>query len=254
MCELLDGMPHLFRISGGLTVLSAIAVVLYPHVLHSKAVWLNGLLMVLVHALPSTLLLGYGVRFLDEQLDSALFAGRRRFTLDLDPLQALASALRWGGSLLCGPILFAFVAARHWLRCGDPTWLDGLILLELGTIGATWWAMSAMVLAKRPDLLCVSSARALNAAWMMGPRALLCGLMLALVAGLHAWLAVAATKQMHSGPSGFLLLWLVWFSGWCCTAHLLRITGSWYRDSRRRSMKSAPILGSTHVSSLATAQ
>lgn len=228
-CDLLVGLPFLFRVSAGLAILTAFAIPLYRGLFHAHGLWVNGILLAPVHAAAVCLLLGYGCRFLDSLLDYVMSGGQRTITVaDWEPAPAFGSLLRWALSFVCGPAFFAYIAFRQWMTGGDPGLLDTLILLELGTAAATWWITALVVLARRLNLVVVSPVRLLNAAWRLGPRLLFAGAALAVVSGVHLWLVLTALTLLHTGLFGLFLLWACWFSIWCSGAFALRIVGAWY--------------------------
>src|SRR3990172_8042309 len=84
-------------------------------------------------------------------LNSVLSLAARGLTkrepgFDAAPLRALHSFGLWLASMLAGPGLVFGAAYGYWIHCGDPTFVDGMILAELCLAGVGWWLFSMLLI------------------------------------------------------------------------------------------------------------
>lgn len=233
----LMGVKFVVYLSGWLTLLTALGVALYPHVLHQGLSWVGGLVLAVVWAGATGVLVGYGCNYLDSVLEYAVSGGAQCiYVPSRDPSQAVASFLRWTLSFISGPAVLIYLALRYWIHCGDVTVIDGLILVELTAPAIGYWIMELLVLAERTDLVYASPMQVLNAIRRLGRRALLATVGITLAVFVYVCVGACAVMLLHSGwLAGLLLLCLCWYSAWECGAFALRIVGFWYYDSGKAS-------------------
>ena len=230
----LIGVKFVVYLSGLLTLLTALGVALYPHVLHEGISWLGGLVLAVVWMGATGILVGYGCNYLDSVLEYSVSGGDRYiYVPNRDSAPAIASFLKWVFSFLTGPAVFIYLALRYWISCGDVTLVDGLILAELTAPAIGYWLIELLVMAERPELALVAPMQVLNAVRRLGQRALLAAIGITLAAFAYVCVGTYAVMLLHSAwPMGFVLLWLCWYSAWECGAFALRIVGFWYHASR----------------------
>jgi hypothetical protein len=105
-------------------------------------------------------------------------------------------------ALLAGPVELAVLGFYYWMECGDPTWLDGIILAEMGiaAVGCGLFALAAMTSGRPAEF---KRLRAVVLAHRLG----WCGAALVLFASaavlFHGWLALAAIEKINTTGSGF---------------------------------------------------
>lgn len=229
------GMKFVVYLSGLLTLLSALGVALYPHVLHEGISWLGGLVLAIVWMGTMSVLVGYGCNYLDSVLEYAVSGGGRFiYVPNRDSAPAIASFLKWALSFVTGPAFFMYLALRYWVSCGDVTIVDGLILAELTAPAIGYWLFELLVLAERSELAFAAPSQVLNAVRRMGLRAVLAGIGITAAAFVYVCVGAYAVMLLHSvWLMGFVLLWLCWYSAWECGAFALRIVGFWYHESGR---------------------
>jgi hypothetical protein len=229
-CDPLTGVKFVFYLSGFLALLTALGAGLYPHVLRTGLSWVSGLFLGLVCAGAMAILIGYGCSFLESVLVYALCGGTRSIQVpDFDPRPAVIGAVRWGLAFACGPALLVWLAFRHWVYCGNVTWIDGLIMVELTMPAIGYLMIAALVLATRPDLVWASPRQVLNAAWRLGwcaPSACVAATTTGFV---HLCVGAWGVTLLHSSwLGGLVILWLSWFSAWQCSTYALWTLGWWY--------------------------
>lgn len=240
-CDPLVGVKFLFRISGILAVLTGLGVALYPAVLHEGFSWMSGVLLACAWIAITALAIGYGCQFLDAVLEHAVGGGEKNLQIpDYDPGPVFTTLVRWGLCFVSGPAFLFYFAFCYWIRCGDMTLLDGLILAELTVPAVGFWMLGLLVLTKRPDLPGLSPVQVIKVARRIGYRSLL--LALAVTAGgfAHVWLGAGAiTLLFTSWMAGLFLLWICWFSAWQSAAFALRTLGFWDHN-RVKSISQPP--------------
>jgi hypothetical protein len=142
-------------------------------------------------------------------------------------------------ALLAGPVELAVLGFYYWMECGDPSWLDGIILAEMGiaAVGCGLFALAAMTCAGWLWRLDASGTRgdfnplrAIELAHRLGRRGAGLVLFASAAALVHGWLALAAIEKMHAprgGFGGWLLLTFCWLSGLFAASFVLRLLGRW---------------------------
>src|SRR5262249_19218949 len=127
---------------------------------------------------------------------------------------ALASGLRWLACLLAGPVVFAAVGWVYWFSCGDPGWLDWLILAEVGLVGAAYWIYALLALADRGRLRDLNPVAVADLAYRLGWRGFVAVLLGAALLLAHGWaVLVGLAEAQAASPAGWLLLAGAWASG-----------------------------------------
>ena len=90
-------MKFVVYLSGLLTLLTALGVALYPHVLHEGISWLGGLVLAVVWVGATGMLVGYGCNYLDSVLEYAVSGGDKFiYVPNRDSAPAIASFLNGG--------------------------------------------------------------------------------------------------------------------------------------------------------------
>ena len=172
--------------------------------------------------------LGYVFGFLDCSLAAAAAGEVKRVRWPGNDLGlAFRSLCRWVFAFLTGPVLGAAAAFFYWLHCGELTWLDGVILAELGVLTLGCWVLAVAAAGRRDRTLDANPWRAAELAYRLGPRTLL---VLVAAAGLlaHGWLMAGAVEELHRHPVGGALGLLVcWGSALFLATVLFRLLGVW---------------------------
>jgi hypothetical protein len=214
------------------TALTAAAATLLPDFFEARATP-GGWVPVLIFVLP-LLLLGYTAGFLDGVLTSAI-AGRfsevRWPGFDIRP--AAFGALRWLVCFLAGPVLPAVVAGWFWLSCGDPRFLDRLILAELGLLAVGSWLL-ALAASGETSRLRDANPECVGALVLrLGACTAVPLLVAPVVFFACARLAVAALERLHRDTlEGWLMLLGAWLAGMFLAAFLFRLLGWWCYSTR----------------------
>lgn len=174
--------------------------------------------------------LGYGSGFLDCVFASAR-AGEVGFVrwpgrnLSL----ALKSGSRWLICFLAGPIVPAAIGLQYWIRCGDLTLWDRLILLELGLLALSSWLLLLLAVSQRERLRDLSPVRVVQLIQRLGHRLVAWAVLAAVVGLAHAGLAVVGLEKVHHEFAlGWLVLFLSWVSGLFFATFLFRWVGLWF--------------------------
>ncbi|MBI3864882.1 MAG: hypothetical protein HY290_23650 [Planctomycetia bacterium] len=223
-------------LSGILAVLTALGIALYPRLLQSGIDWPSGLFPALVWMGITAVVAGFGCKFLDAALDSALRGGGPEQSpfLEFDPGSALASFTKWALCFVAGPAFLVYEAIRFWIRCGDLSVVNATILLELTVPAIGYWLVGVLVLTQRPDLVVPSPWQVARCLRTLGVRAVPAGAAVTAAGFIHVWLAINAIILLHtSWLTGLLLLWVCWFSTWHCGAIAVRTLGSWTAPTSR---------------------
>jgi hypothetical protein len=173
-------------------------------------------------------LLGFAVGFLDCSLAAAAAGEVRRVRWSGSDLGlAVRSLVRWLVAFLTGPVLGVAAGVYYWLHAGELTFLDGVILAELGVLTLAVWLLAVAAAGWRDRTLDANPLRAAELAYRLGPRTLL---VLVAAAGLlaHGWLMLAAVEELHRSPfSGWLGLIACWVGALFLATFLFRLLGVW---------------------------
>jgi len=191
------------------------------------AVRLSGiLLLVLVVGLPCS--------FLECVLTSAV-AGEVYYILwSGNPLNVvLRSGIKWLGCFLAGPIVFAAAAWLYWLRCGDPSLLDWLIITELGVVTIAYWVFALLTFTDRGRLNGLNPVAVVDLTHRLGWRALAVVVAASLLLLAHAWVLILGVATIYTpGLMGWLMLIGGWLSGIFWSTFFCRLLGVWCHRSR----------------------
>jgi hypothetical protein len=181
------------------------------------------------------LVLGVPCSFLDAVLASAASGEVYYIVLAGGPMVAvLRSGLKWLTCFLVGPVLFAAVGYWYWLRCGDPVFVDWLILLELGVVTVAYWLFALVALTDRGRLRDLNPIAVADLAHRLGWRALAVVVAAALVLLAHGWLLLTGAAALHTEPlRGLPLLVVGWLSGIYWSTFFCRLLGVWCFRSRQ---------------------
>jgi hypothetical protein len=182
------------------------------------------LLLILVVGLPCS--------FLDCVLSSAV-AGEVYYILwSGNPLNVvLRSGVKWLGCFLAGPIVFAAAAWIYWLRCGD-SFIDWLILSELGVVTITYWVFTVLSLTDQGRLRGLNPIAVVDLTHRLGWRALGVAVGASLLLLAHAWVLITGVAMVHTAAfNGLLILSGTWLSGIFWSTFFCRLLGVWCHRS-----------------------
>ena len=141
---------------------------------------------------------------------------------------------RWLACFLAGPAIFAGAACLYWLSCGDPTLLDGLILLELVLVAICFQIYTLMAITDRGQFTDLNPVTVADLAYRLGWRGFGVVLASALLLLVHGWALLAAVTEVHHGTFvGWLLLAAAWASAVYFSTCLCRLLGIWCFRSRK---------------------
>lgn len=160
------------------------------------------------------------------------------------PGKDLASLLyagsRWLACLVAGPILVVLLASWFWLNCGDPAWVDYLILAELVVIAVCWWLLALFSYFDAGGLSGLWPSRVLALAFRLKWR-MFAVLAAPLVAGASGWVAMTAIEEAHRDPApGLMKLVAAWLTLLFAGTFLLRLIGVACYRSRIEDVVSEP--------------
>jgi hypothetical protein len=208
----------------------------------SKMPWF--LFFYLVYLCVPLLVLSYACSLLEGALTSAIAGESHHIRW---PGRHVGQALRSGlAGLICflaGPVLGAGAGFLYWLRCGDPGFLDWLILAELNVVASGYGVFALLAVAEGGRLYDANPIRVGQIVGRLGHRGLLVALVASVLTALHGLLAFAAVLRLSSEPvTGWLLLGCAWASGLFWGTFLLRLLGVWWYHTRRRIRAYRPAL------------
>jgi hypothetical protein len=185
--------------------------------------------------LASVMLVGLPCSFLDCVLASAA-AGEVYYILwSGNPLLTVfRSGVKWLACFLAGPVIFAGAAWLYWVNCGDPEWIDYLILAELGVVAAAYWIFALLAVTDRGRLRDLNPLTVGDLAHRLGWRGLGVVLAAAILLLGHGWVLIDGTAEVH-GEVGkaFLILAVGWGSGLFWSTFFCRLLGTWCHRSRQ---------------------
>jgi len=184
------------------------------------------LLLVLVVGLPCS--------FLECVLSSAV-AGEVYYILwSGNPLNVvLRSGVKWLGCFLAGPVVFASAAWLYWLRCGDPSLFDWLILTELGVVTIAYWAFALLTLTEHGRLRSLNPVTIVDLTHRLGWRALAVVAAASFLLLAHACVLISGVALVHTtAMNGLLILTGGWLSGIFWSTFFCRLLGVWCHRSR----------------------
>jgi hypothetical protein len=180
-------------------------------------------------AVASVLIAGYPSAFLDSILDSGAAGDDPRVAISWPNIRsALTAAFIWLASLFAGPAYIAIIAFFYWLHCGDPTFLDWLILSELSIVAVGYWVLCLLALARRGRLLDLSPVHVSEAVQWLGRRTFVGAGIASVLVIVHGVWGLTAIRTLHQDfANGWLLLAACCFSGLFWLTFFFRLLGVW---------------------------
>lgn len=228
-------------LSIGLTLLIARGATQFERVVDPEFAGGFGVQLAVLWVVLVGYLMGVGTHFLDALL--ALSKASKIDELgatDFSPRPAFKSLFRWLVCFACGPAAVFVAAAHYWLYCGDPNWIDYLILAELIVPSLMYALLGVLVLSDHPEQLLPRPRQVLQMVQRLGLMGILTCAGISLAAVLLFSLAAFAIALLQSDLFvGLLLLWICWFGVWLSAAMTLQMLGGWYHQTRKRRRKIA---------------
>jgi hypothetical protein len=223
----------LLVLAAGLTVATGGITLLLPEVMEVRA---RPPLLVLgaPALLVPVVLLGYACGVLEGALTSGMagVVGHVAWP-SLLAAEALRTAVRWLACFLSGPVLPAAGGVLFALFCGDPTFLNGIIVVELAVMSAGYLFCTLIAVARAGGLAGANPARVAAVIHRLGYRALVLALAGGGVTVTAIALLLAAMERVHTAPAvGWSLLGATWFVSLFAATFLLRLLGVWYHHCR----------------------
>jgi hypothetical protein len=121
----------------------------------------------------------------------------------------------------------------YWLRCGDPGFLDYLILTELGVVTLAYWAFALLSLTDRGRLRDLNSVAIADLVHRLGWRAPAVVIAAALLLLAHGLALMVGVATVHTKPAeGLSILTAAWLSGIYWSTFFCRLLGVWCHGSR----------------------
>jgi hypothetical protein len=156
---------------------------------------------------------------------------------------AFSALAVWIACFLAGPAVPAAAACVYWLRCGDPAFLDALVLAELLIPAAGYWLI-ALTLAATGRLRDALPTRVCETAWRLARPAALASLAACVtLAMLSAALFHAARLIHQDDPSGYLLLPAALTIAALTMAGVFRLVGGAYARWQERGQVGRAAVG-----------
>jgi hypothetical protein len=229
----LRAWPVVVGLSLGLAALTAAATLLLPgfHDFHADSAqgWLPALLILL-----PLLIVGYTAGFLDGVLLSGILGESQQVRwpgYNLQPV--IVGAVRWLVCFLAGPILPATVGVWFWLSCGDPAFIDRVILGELAVVTVGLWLLTLVAVADGGRLRDASPPAVVDLFQRLGWRSAVPLVVVPALAFVHGRMGLTAVEELHRDPAaGVLLLAGVWLSALFCGTYFFRLLGLWCLRTR----------------------
>jgi hypothetical protein len=220
-----------------LTVLIVVNSFAIPEVLSADAPTAGRVLYLAPFAICSTLVLGYLCGFLDCVV-AATASGDARYvvTPGSDPRFILRTAFVWMVCFLAGPVLVAGVGLFYWIRCGDPDFVDWLILIQLGVVGIGYWLLALLAVARRYRILDATPMQVAALIELLGYRALVGAVIGAAIILGNAFAVLAAAQLLHrEAATAIFALSVACLSSLFWTTFLFRLLGGWLHLAEFRS-------------------
>lgn len=145
----------------------------------------------------------------------------------------LLAAARWLACFLAGPAVLAAVGWLYWVRCGETSWVDVVILGELGVVALAYMVLALVAVGDRGRWRDLSPLAVADLAYRLRWRALavVAAALLFLALGL---LVLAGVTEVHRGTlKGWLTLTAGWFGGVFVGTFFARLLGVWCYQTRR---------------------
>src|SRR5262249_12850722 len=122
----------------------------------------------------------------------------------------------------------------YWLHCGEPGFVDGLFLAELGAVGIAYWLLTLVALTDSGWLLDLNPFAVVDLAQRLGWRALLVLLSAGLLLLSHGWWLLNGVTEVHTTwLAGISQLTIGWLSGLYWSTFFCRLLGVWCFRSRQ---------------------
>ena len=173
--------------------------------------------------------------------------GPGRFQMGLDT--AVCALAVWIGCFLAGPVLPAAAAYVYWLRCGDPSLLDAIVLAELLIPAAGGWLIALTIVNAEGRLRDAVPTRVCETAWRLGRTAALAAVAACFVlSALTAALFHAARLIHQDDAAGYLLLPVALTTAALATTALFRVLGAAYARTCQQPASAASSAASAHSS------
>jgi hypothetical protein len=137
-------------------------------------------------------------------------------------LQGTAAAVI---SFLAGPVVLVSVGYWFWLNSGDLTWVDQVLLLELGVVAVGAWLLGFAAAATEGRLRDALPPGVVRLVWRLGWRGLTWAGGTAAILLVHVVAGLAALEAAHDTIFSWLLLFAIWTSGLFWTTALVRLPG-----------------------------
>jgi hypothetical protein len=172
------------------------------------------------------LIVGLPCSFLECVLASASAGETSYLRWSGDPLlDVLFSGAKWLGCFLAGPAVFAAVGWLYQLNCGDPGWLDWLILAELAVAAGACWIYVLLSVTER-GLRGFNPLAVADLAHRLGWGGLAAVLAAAALLPAHGAVLLLAAAEVHAASAwGWLLLAGGWLSGVFWATFFCRLLG-----------------------------
>ena len=144
-----------------------------------------------------------------------------------NPLLVLVrSAGKWLGCFLAGSAVFAGVALGYWLACGDPAFVDYLILFELSVVAVAYWMFTLLAVTDRGRVRDLNPVTVADLAHRLGWSGVSVVLAAAVLFLFHGWLILAGVTETHRAViQGWSMLVGGWFSGIFWSTFFCRLLG-----------------------------
>ncbi len=238
----LGALRRVLALALGLTILTAALALVLPELdeLHTVPDWI--LLLYAPCLVLPLVLIGNVCGWLEGSLRSALAGEVKYVSLPGRDLRlALTSCATWIVCFLAGPSLLVGASLLYWIHCGDPAWLDWLILAELNVLAVAYALRALLAVNQNGQLRDANPERIAQLVPRLGSRGLFPLLVAAVLLPAHGPLVFVALEELHRQVlAGGLLLLLCWSSGLFWAAFLFRWLGvCCYRQLRANGKRRA---------------
>jgi hypothetical protein len=139
----------------------------------------------------------------------------------------LKRGTNWIVCFLAGPVVPADAGIFYWMHCGDPTFLDWVVLAGLLILTVGYWLFAIVALNRSGHLRDVDPVHVVALISRLGYRSVIVSLSASLLVVAHGWLALGAIAALHRDgvAIGVALLACCWVSGVFWAIFLLRLLG-----------------------------
>lgn len=148
--------------------------------------------------------------------------------------RTVGGAATWLFAFLAGPVVLVAAAYFYWLYCGDPAWVDRLILAELIGLAAGYWLLAVAAAGRGDGLLDANPVRVADLIEGVGKGVAAIGVAAGVIALGAGWLFWTGAEAMSDRTGRAALLFFVaWLGGLLGGAFLMSLLGVWcYRRGR----------------------